>query len=249
VSAGGPGPGLRVSFIVPAKNEAPTIQALLDDIARECAALAPFEVVYVDDGSTDDTPARLRAARATRPWLRAVRHAESCGKSAALLSGARAARAPILVTLDGDGQNDPRFVPAMVAVLDRDPATALVAGQRLRRGESDSAFKKLQSTIANGARKALLRDGTRDTACGLKAIRRDVFLALPYFDTLHRFFPALVAREGHGIAHADVVDRPRTAGVSHYGMLDRLLVGIPDLFGVWWLIRRRKRVPRIEETL
>jgi glycosyltransferase involved in cell wall biosynthesis len=236
----------RVSFIVPAKNEAPTIETLVADIETACAGLRPFEIVYVDDGSTDDTRQRLAEVTATRPHLRVVRHAESCGKSAALLSGARAARGPILVTLDGDGQNDPAFVPEMVSILERDARVALVAGQRLRRG--DSGFRKLQSRIANGVRKAMLKDGTRDTACGLKAIRREVFLALPYFDTLHRFFPALVTREGHAIAHVDVVDRPRMAGTSHYGLMDRLMVGIPDLFGVWWLIRRRKRVPRIEET-
>lgn len=235
----------RVSFVVPAKNEAATIEPLLDDIARACAGLVPFEVVYVDDGSTDDTQARLAAARATRPWLHVLRHAESCGKSAALLTGARAARAPIVVTLDGDGQNDPKFVPEMVAILERDLDVALVAGQRLRRG--DSSFKKFQSRIGNGVRKALLRDGTRDTACGLKAIRRNVFLALPYFDTMHRFFPALVTREGWRVAHVDVADRPRVAGRSHYGLIDRLLVGVPDLAGVWWLMRRRKRVPRAEE--
>lgn len=236
----------RVTFVIPAKNEAPTIGRLLADIEQAGAGLNPFEVVYVDDGSSDDTQALLAASAATHPSLRVVRHGQSCGKSAAIRTGVRAARAPLIVTLDGDGQNDPAFVPAMIAILDQDPRVGLVAGQRLRRG--DSGFKLLQSRIANGARKALLSDGTRDTACGLKAFRRDVFLTLPYFDTLHRFLPALVAREGFGVAHVDVVDRPRLAGVSHYGLIDRLLVGIPDLFGVWWLIRRRKRVPQVLEV-
>ncbi|HEY8567442.1 MAG TPA: glycosyltransferase family 2 protein [Beijerinckiaceae bacterium] len=235
----------RVSIVIPAKNEGATVPALLDEIDRACAGLAPFEIVYVDDGSTDDTPVLLAVEQARRSHLRVVRHAAGCGKSAAIRSGVRAAAAPLIVTVDGDGQNDPAFVPDMVALLERDPALALIAGQRLRRG--DSGFKGLQSRIANGARGALLRDGTRDTACGLKAIRREVFLALPYFDTLHRFLPALVRREGWGIAHFDVVDRPRLAGQSHYGLLDRLLVGIPDLFGVWWLIRRRERVPQVRE--
>jgi dolichol-phosphate mannosyltransferase len=236
----------RVAFVIPAKNEAGNLGAVVEELEAVCAALMPFEVVVVDDGSTDGTGAELARLKAGRPWLRAVRHDQSGGKSAALRSGVRAARAPLIVTVDGDGQNDPHFVPAMIALLERDPSVALVAGQRLRRG--DSGFKKLQSRIANGVRSRLLRDGTRDTACGLKAFRREVFLALPYFDTLHRFLPALVRREGHGVAHLDVVDRPRIGGQSHYGLLDRLLVGIPDLFGVWWLIRRRRRVPKAEEV-
>jgi hypothetical protein len=126
------------------------------------------------------------------------------------------------------------------------PATGLVAGQRL--GRKDTGFKKLQSRIANGVRGRVLRDGTRDTGCGLKAFRREVYLGLPYFDALHRFMPALVAREGYEVAHVDVVDRPRLAGRSNYGMFDRLWVGILDLAGVWWLIRRRRKVPRILET-
>lgn len=236
----------RVAFVIPAKNEAPTIERLLGDIEQACAGLKPFEIIFVDDGSGDDTWALLAEAARTRPHLRLVRHAASCGKSAAIRSGVIAAHAPLVVTLDGDGQNDPAFAPAMVAILEAEPRVGLVAGQRARRG--DSGFKLLQSRIANGARKALLRDGTRDTACGLKAFRRHVFLALPYFDTMHRFLPALVAREGFSVDHLDVIDRPRLAGTSHYGLLDRLLVGIPDLFGVWWLIRRRRRVPQIEEV-
>jgi dolichol-phosphate mannosyltransferase len=183
---------------------------------------------------------------ALHPWLRRVRHKQSCGQSAAVRSGVAAARAPLVVTLDGDGQNDPAFLPAMIRALEAGaPRVALIAGQRV--GRKATGFKKLQSRVANAVRGAILRDGTRDSGCGLKAFRRDVFLSLPYFDALHRFLPALVRREGYGVGYVDVVDRPRGAGVSNYGMWDRLWVGILDLAGVWWLIRRRKRVPEISE--
>jgi dolichol-phosphate mannosyltransferase len=156
---------------------------------------------------------------------------------------------PIVVTLDGDGQNDPAFIPALIRVLDagdaKGPRIGLVAGQRV--GRKASGFKKLQSRIANAVREAVLRDGTRDTGCGLKAFRRDLFLSLPYFDGLHRFLPALVRREGYDIGYVDVVDRPRAHGVSNYGMWDRLWIGILDLAGVWWLIHRKKRIPEISE--
>lgn len=229
-------------MVIPAKNEAGSVAALLAELDQVLAPLAPFEVVYVVDGSTDDTMAELE--RASRPWLRVVRHAESCGKSAALLSGIRAARADIVSTLDGDGQNDPAYVIPLVAALEGGgPGVGLAVGQRLRRG--DGAFKKLQSRIANRVRSAILKDDTRDTACGHKVIRREVFLALPFFDALHRFLPALVKRDGYDVVHVDVVDRPRLAGASHYGFFDRLWSGILDLLGVWWLLRRRRRVPRI----
>ncbi len=153
---------------------------------------------------------------------------------------------PLVVTLDGDGQNDPKFVPALLRALEAGaPRVGLIAGQRI--GRKATGFKKLQSRIANAVRGAVLRDGTRDTGCGLKAFRRDVFLSLPYFDGLHRFLPALVKREGYTIGYVDVVDRPRGTGVSNYGMWDRLWVGILDLAGVWWLIRRKKRVAEISE--
>ncbi|HWE78155.1 MAG TPA: glycosyltransferase, partial [Pseudolabrys sp.] len=190
--------------------------------------------------------AELKRLMALHPWLRRVRHAQSCGQSAAVRTGVAAARGALVATIDGDGQNDPAFIPAMLRALEGGaPRVALIAGQRV--GRKASGFKKFQSRVANGVRGAVLRDGTRDTGCGLKAFRRDVFLRLPYFDGLHRFLPALVKREGFAIGYVDVVDRPRGSGVSNYGMWDRLWVGILDLAGVWWLIRRRKRVPDIVE--
>jgi glycosyltransferase involved in cell wall biosynthesis len=235
-----------VSIVVPVRNEAGNIAPLVAEIAAALAARGSFEIVYVDDGSTDATAAELSAQMAERPWLRQIRHAVSCGQSAAVRTGVLAARAALVVTLDGDGQNDPAFILPLIAALEKGaPRIALVAGQRV--GRKATGFKKFQSRVANGVRALVLRDGTRDTGCGLKAFRRDVFLALPYFDGLHRFLPALTRREGYEIAYVDVVDRPRRAGVSNYGMWDRLWIGILDLAGVWWLIRRRARVPQATE--
>jgi glycosyltransferase involved in cell wall biosynthesis len=235
-----------VSIVVPVRNEAQNIGPLIAEIAAVLEGQWPFEVVYVNDGSTDGTEAELQRLMQMHPWLRRVRHRQSCGQSAAVRTGVSAARAPIVATLDGDGQNNPTFLPAMIRALETgQPRLGLIAGQRV--GRKATGFKKLQSRIANTVRNAVLRDGTRDTGCGLKAFRRDVFLALPYFDGLHRFLPALVKREGYGIGYIDVVDRPRHAGVSNYGLWDRLWVGILDLAGVWWLIRRKKRVPEILE--
>lgn len=237
----------RVSVVVPVRNEAGNVAPLVEEITLALAAFEPIEIIFVNDGSRDETETELKSLMKRHRSLRQVRHDVSCGQSAAVRSGVAAARAPIIATLDGDGQNDPAFLPAVISVLERDPAVGLVAGQRV--GRKDTGFKRLQSGIANRVRKAVLRDGTRDTGCGLKAFRRDVFLALPYFDGLHRFLPALVGREGRRVAYVDVVDRPRLHGVSKYGLWDRLWVGMLDLAGVWWLIRRRKRVPRVSEVV
>jgi dolichol-phosphate mannosyltransferase len=236
-----------VSVVVPVRNEAGNIALLVAEIAKALEGQWSFEVVYVDDGSSDGTEAELKRLMTQHAWLRRVRHKQSCGQSAAVRTGVAAARAPIVVTLDGDGQNDPAFVPALVRALEAgNPRVGLVAGQRV--GRKSSGFKKLQSRIANAVRGAVLRDGTRDTGCGLKAFRRAVFLGLPYFDGLHRFLPALIRREGFDIGYVDVVDRPRAHGVSNYGLWDRLWIGILDLAGVWWLIRRKKRIPEISEN-
>ena len=235
-----------VSVVVPVRNEAGNVAPLVAEIAAALAGRA-FEIVYVNDGSTDGTEAELVALMRERPYLRQIRHRVSCGQSSAVRSGVAASRAPLCVTLDGDGQNDPRFLPGLIDALAQGGAgVGLAAGQRL--GRKATGFKKLQSRIANGVRGAILRDGTRDSGCGLKAFRRDAFLALPYFDGLHRFLPALIRRDGFDVVYVDVVDRERRHGVSNYGMWDRLWVGLLDLAGVWWLLRRKKRVPEVSEV-
>jgi dolichol-phosphate mannosyltransferase len=236
-----------VSVVVPVRNEAGNIAPLVAEIATALGNGTAFEIVYVNDGSIDGTEAELVELMKSRPWLRQIRHQTSCGQSAAVRTGVLHARAPIVITLDGDGQNDPAFIPQLLRALEMGGAgIGLVAGQRI--GRKDTGFKKFQSRIANRVRGVVLRDGTRDTGCGLKGFRRDLFLALPYFDGLHRFLPALVRREGYGIGYVDVIDRPRRAGVSNYGLWDRLWIGIFDLFGVWWLIRRKRRVPQVSEV-
>jgi dolichol-phosphate mannosyltransferase len=236
-----------VSIVVPVRNEADNIAPLVTEIAAALDGRWVYEIVYVNDGSTDATDAALRAQMKARGNLRQLRHAQSCGQSAAVRTGVRAARGKIVATLDGDGQNDPSFLPALIAAVEKGAGrVGLAAGQRV--GRKDTAFKKLQSRIANGVRSSILRDGTRDTGCGLKAFQRDAFLLLPYFDGLHRFLPALFRREGFEIAYVDVKDRPRRAGVSNYGFFDRLWIGILDLFGVWWLIRRKRKQAVVTEV-
>ena len=237
---------MAVSIVVPVRNEAENISPLIAEIATALDGRWAYEIIYVNDGSTDATAARLAAEMKSCGNLRQIRHAASAGQSAAVRSGVRAARGAIVATLDGDGQNDPAFLPDLIAAIDGGGRVGLAAGQRV--GRKDTGFKKIQSRIANGVRNAILRDGTRDTGCGLKAFRREVFLMMPYFDGLHRFLPALVRREGYEIAYVDVIDRPRRSGVSNYGFFDRLWIGIMDLAGVWWLIRRKKPTPVATEV-
>ena len=231
-----------VSVVVPAFNEADNITPFVAEIEAAMKNYDTYEMVFVDGGSTDGTAAILTGLMATRPFLRQIRHTQTCGKSAALRTGVRAARGETVVTLDGDCQNNPIFLPPLLSLVRNGGGRiGLAAGQRV--GRQDTGFKKIQSRIANAIRGRLLRDGTRDSVCGLKAFPRELFLALPDYDGLHRFIPALVRREGYDVAYLDVQDRPRAHGVSKYGFFDRLWVGIMDLFGVWWLIRRKKRVP------
>jgi glycosyltransferase involved in cell wall biosynthesis len=236
-----------VSIVVPVKNEAGNIGPLVVEIGTALEGRWPFEVVCVNDGSTDATDDELNALLRQKPWLRHIRHAASCGQSAAVHTGVRAARGTLVATLDGDGQNNPQFLPALLEPLAAGtPRLGLVAGQRVDR--QATGFKKLQSRIANDVRRAVLQDGTRDSGCGLKAFPRELFLSLPFFDGLHRFLPALVMREGYEVKFVDVVDRQRRHGKSNYGMVDRLIVGLKDLAGVRWLMNRRRRIPAASEV-
>jgi dolichol-phosphate mannosyltransferase len=236
---------LAISVIVPAKNEEKNVAPLVDELEAALSTIGPFEVIYVNDGSTDGMEAEIFRLAQTRPWLRQIVHATSGGQSASVRSGVRAATATIIATLDGDGENNPAYIPELYKALMASPQNGIAAGQRI--GRKASAFKRFQSRIANKVRGGILKDGTRDSGCGLKCFPKALFLSLPYFDAIHRFLPALVVREGYKVVHVDVVDRTRLSGVSNYTIWNRLWVGILDLAGVWWLIRRKKQSPMATE--
>ena len=236
---------MDLSLVIPVFNEQDNVQPLLEEISAALDGRFDYEVIFVDDGSSDQTPAQLVALRAGFPRLRVLRHASNCGQSAALLTGMQAARAPWIATLDGDGQNDPADIPALYEAALADEGLWLVTGWRRRR--RDSWLKRLSSRVANAVRGRLLGDGTPDTGCGLKLLRREPCLQLPRFDHMHRFLPALVLRDGGRVRSVEVNHRPRKRGVSKYGVRDRLWVGIVDLFGLMWLRRRALRLRVMEE--
>jgi dolichol-phosphate mannosyltransferase len=237
---------MELSVVIPVKNEAGNIAPLVTEIGAALDGRLDYEIIYVDDGSRDATVAEIRRLQTAIPRLRLVRHRLSCGQSAAIRSGIKAARGDWIATLDGDGQNDPADIPALWRIAQDTPAVPplLIAGRRAHR--QDSWSKRGASRIANAVRGRLLRDDTPDTGCGLKLFRRDLFLDLPYFDHMHRFLPALVLREGGSVRSVPVNHRPRQSGTSKYGVFDRLGVGIIDLLGVLWLCRRAARPVLIE---
>ncbi len=230
----------QLSVVVPVFNERDNIVPLLTEIAAALRGRADFEIVYVDDSSKDDSLAVLTAAKTQFPELRVVRHLSQSGQSTAVRTGVKAARGAWIATLDGDGQNDPADIPKLLAMRDESPAAIkLFAGWRVHR--KDSGSKRFASRFANAIRRRLLRDDTPDTGCGIKLFERAAFLELPYFDHMHRYLPALMQRAGWQVKSVPVNHRPRGAGQSKYNNLNRALVGISDLRGVGWLIKRSKR--------
>jgi dolichol-phosphate mannosyltransferase len=236
---------VALSVVVPVKDEAANVGPLAREIAAALAPEAPHEIIFIDDGSSDGTVEALVALKAEIPALRVLRHPRNLGQSRGIRSGAQAARGGIIITLDGDGQNDPADIPKLLRVLEAQPEVGLVSGVRTKR--KDTASRRLASRLGNGFRNWILKDGATDTGCGLKAFRRDLFLAMPYFDHIHRYLIALTLREGWQVRFVPVNHRPRTAGQSKYTNFGRLLVSIQDLLGVRWLLARHRGRAQVEE--
>jgi len=239
---------MKISVVIPVCNEADNVEPLAREIQAALAGHRPFEIVYVDDGSTDATVAKVLAARANGiPEIRLLQHSVRSGQSAAVHTGVRAAKAEWIATLDGDGQNDPADIPALIAAqAAAGENLKLVMGNR-KATRKDSWLRKVSSSVANGVRGWMLKDGTPDTGCGIKLMHRATFLELPRFNHMHRFLPALFQRAGAQVISVPVRHRPRTQGSSKYGLHNRLWVGIVDLFGVRWLIRRNPPHTRVTE--
>src|SRR6202049_4329717 len=239
---------MDLSVGIPVRDEAAKGAPLVAELRAALDGLLDYEILYVDDGSEDGTAAEVARLQAEAPHLRLLRHMRSCGQSAAIRSGVRAARAAWIATLDGDGQNDPADIPKLwrLGLTAPEAPSLLIAGYRESR--QDSWRKRFASQIAHRVRRLMLGDDTPDTGCGLKLFPRALFLDLPYFDHMHRFLPALVLREGGIVRSVPVNHRPRQRGISNYGVLDRLGVGIADLAGVLWLRRRLARPDLVEDA-
>jgi dolichol-phosphate mannosyltransferase len=243
------GGAMKISIVVPVYNEVDNISALIAELVTAMDYAQAYEIIYVDDGSQDDTAAVLKQALQNVKALRVIRHQQSCGQSTAIVTGVKAASYPYIATLDGDGQNDPADIPRLYQALIQQrkisPNLWMIAGWRHNR--YDSAWRLFTSKVANAVRSGLLGDNTPDTGCGLKVFLKDEFLRLPYFDHMHRFLPALVIRAGGQVISEPVNHRVRAHGYSKYGTLDRLWVGMVDILGVIWL-QRRAKLPEANEV-
>ena len=239
---------MKVSIVVPVYNEADNISVLIAEIVEAMSEAEAYEIIYVDDGSKDNTASVLKQIQQDVGMLRVIHHQQSCGQSTAIYTGVKAASYTCVATLDGDGQNDPADIPRLYEVLMQQRKSNsnlwMVAGWRNKR--HDSAWRLFSSKVANTVRSRLLGDNTPDTGCGLKVFLRDEFLRLPYFDHMHRFLPALILRAGGQVISEPVNHRARAHGYSKYGTLDRLWVGIVDILGVIWL-QKRVKLPEVNE--
>lgn len=232
----------EISVVVPVKNEQDNVASLIAEIDAALSKVK-HEIIYVNDGSTDATLSTLKQLQKKYKQLRVISHQQSCGQSTAVRTGVKFARYDWVATLDGDGQNNPADIPKLIDAVSE--GVELVGGNR-RLSRRDTFIKRISSVIANTIRSAMLRDDTPDTGCGLKLFQREAFLDLPYFDHMHRFLPALIKRRGGKIVSVHVQHRNREHGKSNYGTIDRLIVGIVDLFGVAWL-QRRAKLPKAKE--
>jgi dolichol-phosphate mannosyltransferase len=243
--AGNNGSSMTVSVVVPVKDEVDNVATLAREIAAAMAREPSHEIIFVDDGSTDGTAEKLTALKSEIAHFRPLRHDRNLGQSRGIHTGIEAAKGDIIVTLDGDGQNDPADIPMLLAKLRADPSLVMVSGVRVKR--QDTASRRIASKLANRFRNAMLGDGATDTGCGIKAFYRGAFLALPYFDHMHRYLIALIQRHGGTVGFAPVNHRPRIAGVSKYTNLGRTMVSIYDMLGVRWLQRRHGGRTKTEE--
>jgi dolichol-phosphate mannosyltransferase len=239
---------MKISIVVPVHNEAENISSLIEEIVDAMSQAEDYEIIYVDDGSNDDTASVLKQMQQQVKALRVILHRQSCGQSTAVHTGVKASIYPYIATLDGDGQNDPADIPRLYQVLIEQRQVignlSMVAGWRNKR--HDSAWRLFSSKVANAVRSSLLGDNTPDTGCGLKVFLKEEFLRLPYFDHMHRFLPALILRAGGQVISEPVSHRVRAHGYSKYGTLDRLAVGIVDILGVIWL-QKRAKLPEVNE--
>lgn len=238
---------MKISVVVPVRNEAENVETLIAEIDQVLNSLEGYEMIFVDDGSSDDTVSKLQSLLHNYPALRVLMHQHNCGQSRAIHSGVQAARFSWIATLDGDGQNDPADIPALIEICQRhnDEQLWMLAGFRHQR--HDTGWRQFSSKFANSVRQAILHDHTPDTGCGLKLFRRDRYLSLPYFDHCHRFLPALIQIAGGQVISVKVNHRTRRFGKSNYGTLDRLLVGIVDMLGMIWL-KKRHSLPIVSEV-
>ncbi len=240
-----------ITVVVPVYNEEGNLEPLLREIAATATKVPISEIIYVDDASTDGTLQVLKSLKGEFPMLRILRHKRQSGQSAGLWTGIKAASYDLVVTLDGDGQNDPADIELLYAAYQqntgKDASAIMVLGERKER--NDTLIRRLSSRLANGIRAKILNDQTKDTGCSLKLFSRQDYLNLPYFDHMHRFLPALMLRDGVKLIHVGVSHRPRVHGQSKYGTLDRALVGISDIRGVLWLTKRARRAHEVYEEL